>query len=424
MRTATNGELIWVHADGRVRVALHVPSLTKLRTAPQTARVAGVWVPVMHRVPPRGVLYRHPVRVVERDGEWTAGPVFAILAAAGGHPFRGDRADFRAITAAGRARRAFVYVLPTDGIREGGWWKGFVRIGPGRWLALPCPAPQAVYNRIPNRKLERLPVSQRAKQMLSEQGIPMFNPGYFDKAVIYEIIQRAGLSRYLPESATDLDAATLHQMLQRHDAVYLKPVGGSIGHGILRIDRQGRGFRVAVLKHRRCEVHLAAGWPQAWRLVCRHRLRSRYVVQAAVPLIRHQGHPCDFRVLLQKRDGAWEVVGKGVRVAGRNAITTHVPNGGHIARAAEVLEEVFGEQGDDVHQSVDEMALQCARAIDAHYAHRLGEMSMDIGVDADGHPWFFEANAKPMKFDEPEIRQRSLAGVLDQLEALARREAR
>jgi hypothetical protein len=35
-------------------------------------------------------------------------------------------------------------------------------------------------------------------------------------------------------------------------------------------------------------------------------------------------------------------------------------------------------------------------------------MSMDLGVDQEGGIWFFEANAKPMKFDEPDIRKRSL----------------
>lgn len=30
---------------------------------------------------------------------------------------------------------------------------------------------------------------------------------------------------------------------------------------------------------------------------------------------------------------------------------------------------------------------------------------MDLGIDDLGEIWFFEANAKPMKFDEPQIRK-------------------
>jgi len=38
-------------------------------------------------------------------------------------------------------------------------------------------------------------------------------------------------------------------------------------------------------------------------------------------------------------------------------------------------------------------------------------MSMDLGVDKQGNIWFFEANSKPMKFDEPHIRQKSLERI-------------
>ncbi|MNE78462.1 hypothetical protein D3C80_1748710 [compost metagenome] len=38
-------------------------------------------------------------------------------------------------------------------------------------------------------------------------------------------------------------------------------------------------------------------------------------------------------------------------------------------------------------------------------------MSMDLGIDTEGSMWFFEANAKPMKFDEPHIRKKSLERI-------------
>lgn len=37
---------------------------------------------------------------------------------------------------------------------------------------------------------------------------------------------------------------------------------------------------------------------------------------------------------------------------------------------------------------------------------------MDLGIDKNGDIWFFEANAKPMEFDEPNIRQTSLLRLL------------
>jgi hypothetical protein len=36
-----------------------------------------------------------------------------------------------------------------------------------------------------------------------------------------------------------------------------------------------------------------------------------------------------------------------------------------------------------------------------------GEFSLDVGVDRHGHLWIFEMNAKPFRFDEPEIRKKA-----------------
>ncbi|MCL6637315.1 MAG: YheC/YheD family protein [Alicyclobacillus sp.] len=202
----------------------------------------------------------------------------------------------------------------------------------------------------------------------------------------------------------------------------MKPATGSIGHGMIRIDRgETGGYWVSVLKNRRCQRWPAKSLQEVWRQVGVHRLRSRYVVQAAVPLIRWRGQPCDIRVLLQKGGGQWQVVGKGVRVAGRGTITTHVPNGGSTARLQDVLQANFNEKWEQVEEDLDVLCATCATVIDQYYHQQLGEMSMDIGIDPAGGLWFFEANAKPMRFDEPDIRQRSLIGVLNHLGELCNR---
>jgi len=58
-----------------------------------------------------------------------------------------------------------------------------------------------------------------------------------------------------------------------------------------------------------------------------------------------------------------------------------------------------------------EAALTLARQIERSARTLLGEMSMDLGIDETGRIWFFEANSKPMKFDEPHIRQKSLERI-------------
>jgi hypothetical protein len=111
-------------------------------------------------------------------------------------------------------------------------------------------------------------------------------------------------------------------------------------------------------------------------------------------------------------EGQWEITGIGARVAGNASITTHVPRGGSIEEPEKLLTAVFGaSQARQVMRQARETAIVLAKQIERSSRTLLGEMSMDLGVDTSGQIWFFEANSKPMKFDEPHIRQKSLERI-------------
>lgn len=421
MSGSWTGELLWLQRQSELTLYVRAPQelSSALEPAGEDVKVSNLRVPLVGSVPEGQVVFRHRVGLTrDEGGEWIAGPIYAILAGSGKSSFIGARSNFRDIMKTARLRNSFVYVIATDGVNHDERWKGYVRSGNRKWIPLPCPRPEAMYNRIPKRNLERSETARTAKTIIHNLGIPMFNPGYFNKATIYRIIRAAKLDQYLPETHETLTAELLCRMLQRHPAVYLKPTGGSIGHGMIRVEACGADYVVKVLKNSHCQTYVADSARSLWTLVEQHRLLSQYVIQSAISLIEWNQRPCDFRVLLQKRGHHWVVVGKGVRVAGANAITTHVPNGGSIAHALQVLTQRFGADDAQVDQEIERMVVRCAEAIDEYYQYELGEMSMDIGVDEYGHPWFFEANSKPMKFDEPEIRRKSLQGILAHLDEL------
>ncbi|EJY55179.1 hypothetical protein URH17368_2341 [Alicyclobacillus hesperidum URH17-3-68] len=418
-----NAELIWFRQHGAVTPAVYVgnrrpPFKGAWPASAKFAHVDGRW-PILQSLP-EGIVYRAPTRLAMSGKDvHIVGEVYAILAGEGKDGFAGARLNFRDVIEAGRKAGVFVYVVPTTGVRLHAQWQGYVRLGYRRWIALPVPRPQAVYNRIPTRALEGRASTVRARQTLAELAIPMYNPSYFHKSHIYDMIRRHGLDGNLPDTRGRLTRDALVAMCRRHQAVYLKPAGGSVGHGMMRIDTMPHGYTVAVLKDGRTAHFTAAGDDELWRIVQREKVRGQYVLQEAIRLLEVDEKPCDFRVLLQKSADTWRVVGYGVRVSGKGRITTHVPNGGSIANAKTVLRQAFGGDAPQVEAELEAFVLRAAQAIDTEYGGRLGEMSMDIGIDPTGKPWFFEANAKPMKFDEPQIRSASLTGVIDRLRYLA-----
>ena len=148
-------------------------------------------------------------------------------------------------------------------------------------------------------------------------------------------------------------------------------------------------------------------WRQAiWREVG----DERYMLQQGIDLIRHAGRPFDLRLLLQKnRHGVWTVTGIGARVAGASSLTTHVPRGGTIANPEALLRAALGRaQTSSLTRRLRQLAPRVARQIERASGDELGELSLDVGVDVNGKLWLFEANAKPMTFDEPAIHERAL----------------
>jgi hypothetical protein len=412
-------EFVWFYIRKRLTMAIYVKPGTVRDfhgSLPTEARVSNMSVQVVSNSTPQ-VVYRCPTTLVLSRKGWSCGPVFAILAGSESYPFQGSQLNFRDIMQAAKARKIFMYVLPAASVTSKAEWTGFVRLGYQKWTGIPCPRPQAVYNRVPTRYLERRPQTIVAKQQLKTLGIPVFNPDYFNKATIYDVLRTAGYDNYLPQSSGDLNKPVLSQMLQKLNRVYLKPAGGSVGHGMMLISRSHPGgFTIQTLKNGICDMERTDDFLSLWQIVNSKRVPGKYVVQEAIPLITWQGRPCDFRILLQKDGGGkWAIAGKGVRVSGPNTITTHVPNGGYIAEAAQVLQGIFASSAARTEERLDNLVIECGEAIDDHYQGTFGEMSMDVGIDMNGRPWFFEANAKPMKFDEPSIRTKSISGVIDYL---------
>ncbi len=160
-----------------------------------------------------------------------------------------------------------------------------------------------------------------------------------------------------------------------------------------------------------------------WGRIRREAGASPYIIQQGIELATYQKKPFDLRILVQKNThGSWSTTGVGARLAGKGSITTHVPRGGSVEDPFKLLSALFGpENSKDMLNKIKSTAIQIARQIERGSGLSHGEMSMDLGVDTFGILWFFEANSKPMKFDEPEIRQKSLRRIFQYSSYLAGR---
>jgi hypothetical protein len=341
-------------------------------------------------------------------------------------PFRGNHYNFIDLIRTGKELGAKVYVVTAKDIKLGNpKVKSFVyNTETKNWSQKMVPLPYVIYNRIPSRKDELQPDVQQAIQAcMNHSKIRIFNPSFFNKWTLFEWLSKAkATKKYIPATRKLTQLSDLEIMLHQHSYVYLKPARGKAGRGIMKIEfsQSDFAYRLHIQHQRKTRISLHRNIVELGIKLKRHIGMQEYIVQQGIQLTKYNNRAFDLRVLVQKNaKGIWSLTGIGARVAGNLSITTHVPRGGTIDEPEKLLIVTFGsEPGKRIMRRVRLAAYSIAKQIEKASGHTMGEMSLDLGVDISGQIWFFEANSRPMKFDEPEIRKKSLERIIQYSEYL------
>lgn len=344
------------------------------------------------------------------------GPFFGILTVGEGAAFIGNRENFKDISQSGKRWGALVYVFTPQGIN---WEKKKVRgylynKRLNSWYEAILPFPHVVYNRIPTRKAERQPEVRRTLNRIHEMpNVTLFNRRYFNKQQLFSLLEfHPEVHPFLPETKKLDTFARFRSFCTEHKFVYLKPVRGKAGEGIMRLAYKNDRWLLQRLKEQKAVTRRFTNLHDVWKHIKFHTKQQKYIMQQGIRRALYHGKPFDVRVLVQKNgEGEWGVTGVGIRRSGSQNITTHVPRGGSIHTLSSVLQALFKTDSEQMENTIHDTALAIARSLNAEWTD-LAEMSMDLGLTTTGKLWFFEANAKPEKFDEPSIRRASLANLI------------
>lgn len=357
------------------------------------------------------------------DETSTDKPVLAILTIDDDvQVFRGNRQNFADLIATGEKLGFITYVITIKHLKLNRPRVLGYTYRPKRdsWIKSYFPRPDIVYNRIPLREDERLPsVQSKLNAIAKRRDIHLFNRRFFNKWSLFQWLSQSKSTRsFVPETRKLTSQPVLSSLLKRHSQIYLKPIRGKAGQGIMSVKVQPEKnlpYKLQIQEVKGSRTYRCSSLPRLWERVLKQSraIGEPYIAQQGIALASYNDRPFDLRALVQKNNsGKWELTGIGARVAGNKSITTHVPRGGYIEDPEKLLISVFGtEAARPVMAKVKSTVLLIARQIEKSSKNRLGEMSMDLGVDASGDIWFFEANSKPMKFDEPHIRQKSLEQI-------------
>lgn len=335
--------------------------------------------------------------------------------------FRGNRRNFIDLIDSGKETGVLVYVTTVHHLKlQGKKILGYTYDNDKQsWERRFFPLPQVVYNRIPLREDEWTPeVRMKLDECIRSPNIRFFNPGFFNKWTLFKwLSQNKKTKRLVPVTRKYHDELNLLPLLKKYPFLYLKPERGKAGMGIMRVRRNpAKRLKYLIDVQEKSGNHIFRFATQAkLKLKIRELAGNEdYIVQQGIKLLSCNRRPFDLRVLVQKnRKGEWSVTGIGARQAGELSITTHVPRGGSIEDPRRLLSATLNpQQARFIMHKVRRAAVLIAKQIERSAGSELGELSMDLGVDRAARLWFFEANSKPMKFDEPHIRRKSLRRLL------------
>ncbi|WP_019638311.1 YheC/YheD family protein [Paenibacillus fonticola] len=346
-------------------------------------------------------------------------PVVAVLTVGDAKRlFRGNKANLKDIVNTGTDLDFPVYVVTAKDLKlTAKRVRGYQYLAEEKtWYRHWFPLPDVVYNRVPLREDERKPsVRKKIEECIRHNSIQIYNPFFFNKRKLFEWLRKNRSTKALvPATKRMSGPQNLYAMLQIYERLYLKPESGKAGKGIMLLQyepEQDKPFRLTIQGRKyRNIVYRTDRLNALWRRIKSETANAPYIMQEGIQLVSYKDRIFDLRVLVQKTGkGVWMVTGVGARLAGLKRITTHVPQGGSIESPEKLLNPVFGsEMTTIIMNRLKSNAVLIAKQIEKGSGHLLGEMSMDLGIDTNGDMWFFEANSKPMKFDEPQIRKKSL----------------
>jgi glutathione synthase/RimK-type ligase-like ATP-grasp enzyme len=295
-------------------------------------------------------------------------------------------------------RKGFLFYVTSLTIYTGNERLGYMWEN-NSWVKTLVPEAGCIYNRIHSRKTEHSPKFQEFLQHLQNNHIPIFNERYLNKWEVYHCLSNYEyLCPFLPETQMFTSKQTLEQFLNEYETVFIKPIHGSQGKKIFRIQKKEGHFLLdySTFSVEKEQIYSSVS---ALFLALKERIKQPVIIQQGVPLQTYKNRPVDFRLLCHRvNDSKWQVTSSVARVASEESFVSNAARGGELFHINDMLKELYEPSTSTLQKNfLKELSLEIAAALSASTAGLYGEFGIDLALDTCGKSWVIEVNTKPSK---------------------------
>jgi len=198
------------------------------------------------------------------------------------------------------------------------------------------------------------------------------------------------LAAHIPPTRS-YTADNLRHMLQMHGMVVIKPVLGSGGNGVIKVQKEGNGYSFTYYARKR---HFAtfAGLFGALGGVKKKRA---YLIQKGIRLATIAGRPIDYRVKYEKTASGWVYRSMVGRLARQGLFVTNLCRGGTMMTAAQGIRRSLSSRlVASKKREMRELTVAATQVLEAKFPG-VNLLGYDYGIDKSGKIWIFEVNTKP-----------------------------
>lgn len=227
-------------------------------------------------------------------------------------------------------------------------------------------------------------------------GNRMFNSSVFSKLQMYKWLSSLpNLKNHLPETILYKELQDLQSFLELHQQIYIKPLFGSMGHGIFKVSKTGEDLNIAFNEE---GIRKEIAFSNVFDLnqFLKNRLKGKeYILQQALDMSSFGGTKVDFRIIMVKNQaGVWKDLAMVARYAQNESVVTNINQGGIAERGEIILEKMFGFSPEEVFQwrkEILHITHEAAQSLEL-FGVNCGQLGIDVTIDIHGRIWIIEMN--------------------------------
>ncbi|MDH5160824.1 putative amidoligase domain-containing protein [Heyndrickxia oleronia] len=330
----------------------------------------------------------HP-RISMDNGAIILGPIIGILAA---RPFDRQTTYFHHLMRIADERKMLVYVFePQDIIWDRQLIRGTALTGEGIF-----PFPSVIYDRYFIGNETNIDINDIRMKLQSSYHIPFVNSQKLftvtgNKWDTHQLLMKEH-DEYLPDTCLLEKQSEITDMLNQYGEIYLKPIGGSMSMGVIRVIRRPTG--IFWFDFSQNTTQQLSSTEELNEMAMQLMKKSSYIIQEGIRRKQVDGKNLEIRVYMQKNgQQKWLRTGMVSRMTAEEVLTEETERN---VRLSKILSKIYPNplEKSKITQQLAEVSKRVVTTLEKEVGS-FGELAVDLCIDQYDSVKLLEINAKP-----------------------------